>query len=106
MISVEAPPVDADVRLTLQRHYDRREIFGEDGRGHVTLLLRTILELANGAAALVEPIVSAISLCMKPQWTNKGLAWIEAWDAIPMISICGTSDRRCRSGASHGEVDH
>jgi hypothetical protein len=87
LASVEAPPVDAQVRLTLQKHLYRAEIFETDGRGHVTLLLRTILESENNGDALVEPIVSAVSMCMRPEWTGKGLAWIEAFDKIPLTLI-------------------
>lgn len=79
------------VRMTLQKLYYRREmLFGEDGRGHVTLLLRTILESEGNQDALVEPIVSAVSTVMEPKWTEQGLRWIEAWDAIPLTSILQT----------------
>src|ERR1035437_9082005 len=57
--AVEAPPVDARVRLTFQKMLYRADQFGTDGRGDITLLIRTIMESeGNGAAALVEPIVS------------------------------------------------
>jgi hypothetical protein len=85
--SVEAPLVDSQVRLTLQKHLYRAEIFGTDGRGHITLLIRTILESENNADALVEPIVSAVSSCMRPAWTDLGLRWIEAFDKIPLTAI-------------------
>jgi hypothetical protein len=41
-------------------------MFGGDGRGHVTLLLRTILESNGNEDALIEPIVSAVELAMRP----------------------------------------
>jgi hypothetical protein len=88
--AVEAPPVDAQVRLTLQKHLYRSEIFDTDGRGHITLLLRTILESENNGDALIEPIVSAVSSCMRPQWTGLGLTWIAAFDAIPLVAILET----------------
>jgi hypothetical protein len=90
LASVEAPPVDAQVGLTLQKHLYRSEIFGTDGRGHITLLLRTILESENNGDALIEPIVSAVSSCMRPEWTGLGLEWIEAFDQIPLTAILET----------------
>src|SRR5664279_3627856 len=89
--AVEAPPpVDAQVQLTLQKHLYRSKMFGTDGRGHITLLLRTILESANGPEALVEPIVSAVSSCMRPEWTGLGLKWIESFDRVPLVSLMET----------------
>jgi hypothetical protein len=88
--SVEAPPVDVQVQRTLQKHLYRSGIFGTDGRGHITLLLRTILESENNQDALIEPIVSAVSCCMRPEWTRRGLQWIEAFDQFPLV---GTLNR-------------
>ena len=51
LAAAEAPPVDAQVRLTLQKHVYRAEIFGTDGRGHITLLIRTILVSANNCSS-------------------------------------------------------
>jgi hypothetical protein len=90
LIAVEAPPVDAQVQLTLQKHLYRSEMFGTDGRGHVTLLIRTITESGGNQNALVEPIVSAVSSCMRPEWTGLGLKWIEAFDHIPLTAILET----------------
>jgi hypothetical protein len=90
LASVEAPPVDADVRRLLARQYWRREKYFGGDKGETTLLLRTIIESTNGPEALVEPIVSAVSLCMRPEWTKKGLAWIEAFDRIPLVSLLQT----------------
>jgi hypothetical protein len=44
LASIETPPVDAQVHRTLQKHLYRSGTFGTDGRGHITLLVRTILE--------------------------------------------------------------
>lgn len=86
----DVPPIDDAVRLTLQRQFYRREKYFGGDRGETTLLIRTILESTNGPEALVEPIVSSVSSCMKPQWTSKGLAWIEAFDQIPLLSLRGS----------------
>jgi hypothetical protein len=48
------------------------------------------MESESNQDALIEPIVSAVSLCMRPEWTNKGLAWIEAFDRIPLTTILQT----------------
>jgi hypothetical protein len=91
LAAVEAPPVDERVRLTFQKMIYRADKFGGDGRGNVTLLLRTILESeGNGADALVEPVVSAVSMCMRPEWTGLGLKWIETFDGIPLKAILQT----------------
>jgi hypothetical protein len=71
--ALEVPLIDAEMRRTLQRQMHRRDkYFGGGGRGHVTLLVRTILESENNQDALIEPIVSAVSLCMEPEWTDFG----------------------------------
>jgi hypothetical protein len=88
--ALEVPPIDLEVRRTLQRLLHRREFFGGDGLGCVTLLIRTILESEGNQDALIEPIVSAVSFCMRPEWTEKGLAWIEAFDRIPLTAILQT----------------
>ena len=57
----------------------------------LTSALSRLLESeGNGAEALIEPIVSAVSSCMRPEWTNRGLAWIEAFDRVPLTSILQT----------------
>jgi hypothetical protein len=86
--ALEVPLIDAQARRMLQKLLHRHDKFlGGDGSGHVTLLIRTILESEGNQDALIEPIVSAVSLCMRPEWTKKGLAWIEAFDKIPLTAI-------------------
>jgi hypothetical protein len=98
--AVEAPPIDRETRLTLQRYLYRRDKygamfrddndFGSDGRGYITLLLRTILESEGNRDALVAPVVSAVSSCMRPEWTGLGVRWIECFDSIPLRSMLNT----------------
>ena len=89
--SVEVSVIDPQVLLTLQRTLYRAEKYGDgDGSGAVTLLVRTITESTGNEDALIEPIISAVSFCMRPEWTAKGLAWIEAFDQIPLESILQT----------------
>jgi hypothetical protein len=95
--AVEAPPIDKDTRLTLQRYLYRRnrcgamfrddDDFGTDGRGYITLLLRTILESEGNQNALIEPVVSAVASSMRTIWIRKGVEWIAAFDRIPLVDI-------------------
>jgi hypothetical protein len=95
--AVEAPLIDRETRLTLQRYLYRRNRYGEmfrddddfgtDGRGYITLLLRTILESEGNQNALIEPIVSAVASCMRTIWIRKGVGFIAAFDQIPLLGI-------------------
>jgi hypothetical protein len=89
--ALEVPPIDAQTRRTLQRMLHRHDkYFGGDGRGHVIFLIRCILESSGNEDALIEPIVSAVSVCLKPEWTDRGVELIEAFDKIPLIAILET----------------
>lgn len=94
--ALEAPPVDDAARLALQKHVFRSEWLrkmgfkSEDGRQHVTLLVRTIIESEGNQDALIEPIVSAVSSCMRKEWTDRGLQWIAAFDKIKLTEILAT----------------
>jgi hypothetical protein len=61
---VEVPQLDPEARRTLQRLMHRNEKYGGDGRGHVILVLRCILESTGNEDALVEPIVHAVWGCL------------------------------------------
>jgi hypothetical protein len=84
--SVERPFVDPEARARLQRLLERR------GEQHVMMLIRTIIESEGNENALVEPIVSAVSSVIAdfPKWTDKGLAWIEAFDSLNLTEIVAT----------------
>jgi hypothetical protein len=83
---MEVPPIDDAARLRLHRLV---YLFGPQ---HVILLVRTITESEGNQGALVDPIISAVSSVMSchRDWTDKGLAWIEAWDSIPLLAIVET----------------
>jgi hypothetical protein len=93
--AVAAPEIDRPTRLTLQRYHWRRQRHGDlfrdnwgnDGDGSVTLLVRTIIVSAGNENALIEPVVTAVALCMRQEWTSKGLAWIEAFDGVPLLDL-------------------
>jgi hypothetical protein len=94
--AVEAPQIDRETRLTLQRYLYRRnrygamfrdDDFGTDGRGYITLLLRTILESEGNQGAVIEPIVSAVASSMRTIWIRRGVEWIAAFDRIPLVDI-------------------
>jgi hypothetical protein len=65
----------------------RDDDFGTDGRGFITLLLRTILESEENQNALIEPVVSAVASCMRATWIRRGIEWIAAFDRIPLVDI-------------------
>jgi hypothetical protein len=87
---MEFPSIDPEVRMFFQRSLYRSKMFGGGGREKIILLIRTILESEGNQDALVEPVVSAVSSCMKPEWTELGLAWIEAFDKIPLTALLQT----------------
>jgi hypothetical protein len=83
LVTLEVPPVDEAARARLARLLDRH------GAQHVTLCIRTITESEGNANALVEPVISAVSSLMIfcPEWANRGLAWIEAFDNVPLMAV-------------------
>jgi hypothetical protein len=92
--ALEITKVHPEVRSMFQRWTYRHDKYGKGmgvSVGDITLLCRTIIESEGNADALDEPIiVSAVHSCMRDQWTNKGLAWIEAFDKIPLCAILET----------------
>jgi hypothetical protein len=82
LATLEAPAIDDDARARLARLLDRH------GAPHIILLVRTITESRGNANALVEPVISAVSSVMIfcPEWANRGLAWIEAFDNVPLMA--------------------
>ena len=61
--------------------------FPAGSEDRVIILLRSIFETANGADALTLPILKAVSGCMYDGWTDRGLAWLEAMDRVPLLEI-------------------
>ena len=101
--ALEIGELERDVRLSLQKTLQRcdslRSVdpkrFPEDGDGVVTMLLRSIAESSNGPSALTLPIIDAVRSCMHDAWTNRGLAWLEAMDQVPLVR---TYQELCRLG--------
>ena len=79
--------VDDATRRELEKIFHLREYFHGDGRGHLTLLIRTVVESEGNEGALIPPVISAVNSAMRPEWTAKGMQWIEAFDKIPLLSI-------------------
>jgi hypothetical protein len=52
----------------------------------------TIIESEGNRNALIEPVIRAVSSCIifHRDWVAKGLAWIAAFDAIPLLHIVDT----------------
>jgi hypothetical protein len=103
--ALEVPPIDAQVRLTLQRQLYRSEKFGGGGRGDIMLQIRTITETEGNQNALVEPIISAVSMSMRPEWTGLGLKWTASFDKFPLTAIpqtmrASTCSARSQSGTT------
>jgi hypothetical protein len=78
--------VDDATRREMEKIFRRRQYFHGDGRGHLTLLIRTIIESEGNEGALVVPVVAAVESAMRPQWTSTGIRWLEAFDRIPLLS--------------------
>jgi hypothetical protein len=90
--ALEVPGIGKDVRLELQRRLRRSDMLRSmgicaNGEADIVLLLRTINESANGAAALTLPVIAAVSSCMSKAWTSLGLRWIEVFDGIPLLAL-------------------
>lgn len=93
--ALEIGDLPQDVRLFLQKMLRRCDLlrsvdakrFPAKGDEQVTILLRTVFESQNGAAALTMPILQAVSSCMEPRWVDQGLAWIEAFDSIGLVEL-------------------
>lgn len=82
---LEAPSINDAARDKLERLIVWR------GRAAVTLLIRTIIESEGNENALIEPAIDAVAAVMaqRPDWPERGLAWIEAFDRV---SLLGTLD--------------
>jgi hypothetical protein len=93
--ALEIGDLPKDVRLFLQKKLRRHDFlrsvdakrFHAKGEEEVTILLRTVFESSNGAAALTMPILPAVSGCMEPRWVDHGLAWIEFFDSVGLVRL-------------------
>jgi hypothetical protein len=83
LVAVEAPAIALETLDALQT------IAEKHGEEHLTLVLRTILESEGNRDALFEPIISGVSsaIIFNPEHVEKGLAWIEAFDQVPLRRI-------------------
>lgn len=96
--ALEIPDLGRDERIYLQRILWRADLlcsfdpgrFSIRGVDRVILLLRSIAETTNGPEALTLPIMRAVSFCLHDGWTNRGLAWLEALDRVPLLEILRT----------------
>lgn len=86
LIAMDAPAVSPEALERLQK------VIRYHGEKHATLVIRTIIESEGNELALIEPVVRAVSDVMKrnPEWPEKGVAWIEAFDGIPLLQIVET----------------
>jgi hypothetical protein len=86
LIALDAPPVTPKALERLQKLIRYR------GEQHATLVIRTVIESEGNEFALIEPVISAVSQVMtrQPDWPEKGIAWIAAFDGIPLLQIVET----------------
>jgi hypothetical protein len=87
LAALEVPKIDAETRGIFQRMLYRQRYFGGDAKGKIILTIRCILESNGNESALIEPIVRAVSSCLTPELTDRGLQLIEAFDQIPLVSL-------------------
>lgn len=90
LAALEAPAIDAETRGVFQRTLYRERYFGGDARGQVIMTCRCILESNGNENALIGPVVSAVHSVVTPALMDRGLALIEAFDRIPLLSILET----------------
>lgn len=96
--ALEIPDLGRDERMYLQRILWRADLlcsfdpkrFTGRGEDRVVLLLRSIAETTNGAEALTLPIMEAVYSCLHDAWTDRGLAWLEALDRVPLLEMFRT----------------
>jgi hypothetical protein len=83
LAAVEAPAIARETLDVLQA------IAEKHGEEHLTLVLRTIVESDGNRDSLFEPIIGGVSsaIIFNPEHVAKGLAWIEAFDQIPLRRI-------------------
>lgn len=83
---LEAPSIDNAARDKLERLIVWR------GRAAVTLLIRTIIESEGNENALREFVIDGVAAVMaqRPDWPERGLAWIEAFDRVSLLGTLET----------------
>jgi hypothetical protein len=87
----DVPPIDDQVRLTLQRWlYRQDKFFGGGGAGQITMVLRVFLESDVNRDALIEPILSAVSWVKDPAFAKHGLSLLDAFDQIKLTELLAT----------------
>jgi hypothetical protein len=68
----------------------RQKYFGGDAKGQVIIIIRCITQSTGNEGALIGPIVCAVSSCVTPELTDRGLELIEAFDRIPLLATLET----------------
>ncbi|UPK28396.1 hypothetical protein [Bradyrhizobium sp. 195] len=64
-------------------------LYEDHGEGHFVLLLRTLLETEGNSVHINDFVLRGLSDVMlaHPEWPQKGLAWLEAFDSIDLGQI-------------------
>jgi hypothetical protein len=81
-IRVRREPGQTCATVTMER------ILAEHGPGHLTLVLRSIVETTNNRRELVAPVILAISdlILSHPEWPQT-TQWLDALDGIDIAEI-------------------
>jgi hypothetical protein len=89
-LEIEILPTSINRRRPGQTHAGNvmLRILRKHGAGHLTIVLRCIVETGNAAELRAETIW-AISDCIlaRPDWEKRGLAFLEAFDAIDLRAL-------------------
>jgi hypothetical protein len=86
--ALDFPKIDPVARSTLQRWVYRADKYFGGDRGDILLTLRAIVESeGNGPDALLDPILRAVHSVCRPEWTNRGIDWIAAFDRIDLRAL-------------------
>jgi hypothetical protein len=99
---LEIQSLDSEARDVFQRILHRQRYFqglkylnnftpfGGDAKGHIIFVIRCITESNGNEGALIGPIVRAVSSCLTPALTDRGLELIEAFDKIAVLEVLAT----------------
>jgi hypothetical protein len=83
-----------------------RDILAQHGEQHFIMVVRTVIETEGNARAMVAPVLLAVSDVLRafPAWGNRGLEWLEAFDAIDLAAmlrlarpLCNVSKQKPRA---------
>jgi hypothetical protein len=91
VLDIEMLPTNVARNRDRQTHAGRsiEKLIENYGAGHATVVLRTIIESIGNETELRAEIIWSISdiILARPDWVNRGLAFIEAFDDINLKAL-------------------